>query len=61
MYQLTNPIHESQEAQCIKRLSDSAYIPKDPANTDYQGYLAWLAEGNAPTPADPVQPDPNAG
>lgn len=36
--------------ELIYRESDSSWIPKDEANTDYQQYLAWLAEGNTPEP-----------
>jgi hypothetical protein len=35
----------------VKR-SDGTFIPFDPANTDYQTYLKWVAEGNTPQPAD---------
>jgi hypothetical protein len=36
----------------ILRIADNAFIPFDPANTDYQQYLKWLEEGNTPLPAD---------
>ena len=46
MYQLT------QLKSSIIRLSDNAFIPFDTANTDYQAYIAWLAKGNTPLPAE---------
>ena len=51
-YQLTT-------GNTILRLADNAFIPADPANTDYQAYLRWLEDGNEPLPPDPTpEPEP---
>jgi hypothetical protein len=57
MYQLVNLLGPGGvTASFVKRIADLAMIPFDEANTDYQQYLAWLAQGNQPLPADdPVQ------
>ena len=52
MYKKIIDTMTNAEASCIKRLSDNAFIPFDPANTDYQEYLKWLDEGNTPEPAE---------
>ena len=54
MYKLTPKSKFTNENLSVIRLSDNACIPFDEANTDYQAYLAWLAEGNEPLPADEV-------
>ena len=48
-YQLTT-------GDTILRLADNAFIPPDPANTDYAAYLEWLEAGNMPEPAPMVEP-----
>ena len=36
----------------VKRLSDNAFIPFDPANTDAQAFAKWLKDGGTPEPAE---------
>ena len=48
-YQLTT-------GDTILRLADNAFIPPDPANTDYAAYLAWVEAGYTPEPAPIPEP-----
>jgi hypothetical protein len=50
-YQLTT-------GDTILRIADNAWIPPDPANTDYAAYLAWVEAGNMPDPAPVLEPAP---
>lgn len=50
MYKLAK--NEKGIVNQVKRLEDHAWIPFDQANTDYQSYLKWVAEGNMPLPAE---------
>jgi len=58
MYQLHQCPVTGETRNGILRLADNAFIPPDPANTDYQAYLAWLEEGNTPEPAPEPEPVP---
>ena len=50
----------SAAMQTVQRMEDGAFIPFDPANRDYQEFLAWQAEGNEPDPAPTPQQPPEA-
>jgi hypothetical protein len=52
MYQLHPDHPRFGPAQSVSRTTDGAAIPFADANTDYQAYLKWLAEGNTPLPAE---------
>jgi len=49
MYKLLKSV--TGETKAVLKDGTSS-IPFDPDNTDYQQYLAWVAQGNTPTPAD---------
>ena len=46
----------NDEVTAVLRIADRASIPPDPANTDYQAFLAWVEAGNTPEPAPIPEP-----
>lgn len=51
MYKLIkDPI--TKDIKVVKRLEDNAFIPFDPANSDFVEYNKWLSLGNQPLPPD---------
>ncbi len=50
-------MYKLQRSGEITRLADSASIPPDDGNRDYQDYLRWVDAGNTPDPAAP-EPEP---
>jgi hypothetical protein len=52
MYKLYKTTTGEEAVMQINEDGSSASFFKNPANTDYQAYLAWLAEGNQPLPAE---------
>jgi hypothetical protein len=40
------------DSNAVMLIDANMTIPFDPANTDYQAYLEWVAKGNTPEPAD---------
>ena len=53
-YKMYKLINVDGKLACIEKVVDgqSIIMPINPANTDYQEYLKWLAKGNTPLPAD---------
>ena len=50
-YKLVNDSLTGEQANLVVK-DGTTWIPFDEENMDYQRYLAWLAEGNEPLPAD---------
>ena len=46
------PLNSILKKETVGVTTTTYSVPKDEGNTDYQEYLAWVAEGNTPEAAD---------
>jgi hypothetical protein len=51
MYELVTANTGLQSIKVENEDGTISFIPTDPANSDYQRYLAWLEDGNEPETA----------
>ena len=54
-YKLYKTSIEKTELDAVLKINKDGSMTSfifDPANTDYQEYLKWIAEGNTPEPAE---------
>jgi hypothetical protein len=53
MYKYVKDLTTQQNSTTVvRRTSDGACIPFDPANTDAQAFAKWLKDGGTPEPAE---------
>jgi hypothetical protein len=52
------PLGEESAIMAVTEDGHTLGIPADPANVDYQEYLAWCEAGNTPEPYNPESEPP---
>jgi hypothetical protein len=55
MYKLVTAFTGLQSITIENEDGTTSFIPMDPANSDYQAYLAWVAEGNEAPVIEPEE------